>query len=298
MMEKEGGVRQSQDGRELFADNEISLIELWMVLVRRWKIVATVFTLCLIIGIGVALLSSTKFVFSTIVELARTSSQLVESVASVQEKLKESYIPQALDAERRGGVFGVDVKIPRGNEILILTSSGRSSDGEVIKELHQSIFDLLIKDQRALIEMQEVPRRKEYSLLESQIKIDAARINKLKQSEKLLEQELTTLESNSISPKEGRVAGVLQAYALNLRALMDAEHAIIDYQSRLYDLKSKMDMTQPALAKKIAMRSLKPSGIGKIATIFLSVVLGLFIGILAAFFQEFIAKARCPMRSA
>jgi len=297
-MEKEDKAGSPKIERELIADDEISLIELWAVLVHRWKTVAVVFALCLIIGVTVALSTSTTFVFSTSVELARTSSKLIEPVASIQAKLKANYIPQAADAEKKDRVFGVDVKNPRGSEILVLTSSGLVADEEAIRGFHQSVLDLLIMEQHALIDAYETPRRKEYSLLESQIKIDAARISKLKQGEKRLEKELMALGSNSSSQKESAVANVTQAFALNSRALMEAEHAIIDYQSRSYDLKSEMDMIQPAIVEAIAIRSLKPSGIGKIAIIFLSAVMGLFVGVLAAFLLEFIAKARCSMRSA
>ncbi len=289
-MEKGSCVEASKVDKELIDADEISLMELWAVLLRRWKTMATVSALCLLIGIAAVLSTSTKFLFSTTIELARTSSQLIKPVAAIQAELKESYIPRMIAAENRTEVLESDVKNPRGSQVLVLTSLGRSADEDAIRTLHRSILDLLIKDQAVLIEEVKAPLRKEYSLLEARVKVDTQRINKLKQSEVRLEKALTAIESSPVSSKEVAVASILQAASLNLRALMDAEHTITDHQLALNDLKSKIDMVQPATADRIAVRSLKPVGIGTGAMVLLSVVVGLFLGVLAAFFQEFIAK--------
>jgi len=285
--------------REFLSDtyDEIILVELWLVLVRRWKTVAIVFSLCLVLGIVIALSTPTKFLFSTTIELALVNSKLVEPVASVLARLKGNHIPLVLGAEKGGDLFGVDVKNPRGSKILVLTSSGLAANAGAIKGLHRSILDLLIKDQRVLAEALDIPRKKKYSLLASQISIDTARISKLKQSEKLLANALVALGGNAISPQEGGI-DLLQAQALNAHALVGAEHAMIDYQSRLFELKSAIELSRQATAAAIAVRSLTPSGIGAMATILLAAMMGLFVGVLAAFFQEFIAKVRCSMRSA
>ncbi len=280
----------SKVDKELIDADEVSLMELWALLLRRWKTVATLSALCLFIGIAAALSTSTKFLFSTTIELARTSSTLIQPVAAIQAELKESYIPRMIAAENRAEVLETDVKNPRGSQVLVLTSLGRRADEEAIRTLHHSILDLLIKDQEILIEAVTAPLRKEYSLLEARVKVDTQRINKLRQSEVRLEKALTEIESSPASSKEVAVASILQAASLNLRALMDAEHAITDYQLKLNGLKLKMDMIQPATAEQVAVRSQKPVGIGKVAMVLLSVVIGLFLGILAAFFQEFIAK--------
>ncbi|HED39309.1 MAG TPA: hypothetical protein ENJ13_02640 [Chromatiales bacterium] len=290
-MEKGSCVEASKVDKELIDADEVSLMELWAVLLRRWKTVATLSALCLLIGIAAVLSTSTKFLFSTTIDLARTSSTLIKPVAAIQAELKESYIPRMIAAENRAEVLETDVKNPRGSQVLVLTSLGRSADEEAIRTLHQSILDLLIKEQEALIEAVKDPLRKEHSLLEARVKIDTQRINKLRQSETRLEKALTEIESSpASSSKEVAVASVLQAASLNLRALMDAEHAITDYQLELNGLKLNMDMIQPATADQVAVRSQKPVGIGKAAMVLLSVVIGLFLGVLAAFFQEFIAK--------
>jgi len=276
-------------------DDEISLVELWLVLVRRWKTVAIVFSLCLVLGTIIALSTPTKFLFSTTIELALVNSKLVEPVASVLAKLKQSHIPQVLGAEKGGELFEVDANSPRRSKMLVLTSSGLATNTAAIRGLHRSILDLLIKEQRALVEALETPRKKKHSLLASQIKTDLARISKLKQSEKRLENALVALGGSAISSQESGI-GLLQAQALNAHALVGAESAMLDYQSRLFDLKSEIDLSRQSTAGEIAVRSLKPLGIGKVATILLSAMLGVFIGCLAAFVQEFIAKARFSMR--
>ncbi|GEM_PF-5608990 len=280
----------SKVDKELIDADEVSLMELWALLLRRWKTVATLSALCLLIGIAAVLSTSTKFLFSTTIDLARTSSTLIKPVAAIQAELKESYIPRMIAAENRAEVLETDVKNPRGSQVLVLTSLGRSADEEAIRTFHQSILDLLIKDQEALIEAVRTQLRKEYLLLEGRVRIDIQYINKLKQSEERLEKALTIIETSPLSSKEGAVASVLQTASLNLRALRDAEHAITDYQLELNGLKLKMDMIQPATAEQVAVRSQKPVGIGKAAMVLLSVVIGLFLGVLAAFFQEFIAK--------
>ncbi len=296
-MEKGSGVEAERGGRELLsnADDEISLVELWLVLVKRWKIVCIIFSLSLTLGVIIALSTPIKFLFSTTVELAQVNSKLVESIGSVLAKLKHSHIPQVLGTEKDGELFEVEANNPRGSKMLVLTSLGLATDAEVIRRLHHSILDLLIKDQRALAEALDTPRKKKYSLLESQISIDTGRISKLKQSEKRLENALVALGDTAISSQEGGI-DLLQAQALNAHALMGAEDAMIDYQSRLFELKSAIELSRQTTAGEVAVRSLKPSGIGAMAIILLSAMIGIFVGILAAFFLEFIAKARCSMR--
>jgi len=277
-------------------DDEISLVELWLVLVRRRKIVLIAFSLCLTLGTMLAFSAPTKFIFSTTIELAQVGSKLVEPVASVLVKLEENHIPFALSAENASELFGVDVKHPRGSKALIFTSSGLVTDAEQIRKVHQLILDLLIKDQRILIDALDTPRRNEYSLLEAQIKTEGVRVRKLKQSEILLDNSLEALGDNIISSSEDGV-DVLQAQALNASALVGAEHVMVDYQSRLIELGAMIALSRPATAEVIAVRSLKPSGMGGMATITLSAMVGLFVGILVAFVQEFIVNARRKMRS-
>ena len=297
MMEKDSSADMAGVKREYLseADDEISLVELWMILVKRWKIVCVIFVLCLILGIVIAISAPVKYLFSTTVELAPMGAELAEPVASTLSKLKGDYIPQVLVSEKDGELFGVDAHHPRGSKAIVLTSSGLVTDAESIRGVHRSIFDLLVKGQHTLIEQQRIPGKQEYSLLESRIKIDLLRIEKLRESEKLLESALIALDEGVL--KEVSI-GLLQAQALNLHALVAVEKTVAEYQVRLITLQSKIDLFSKAAVGDIALKSLKPIGVGKMVTIFLSAMMGLFIGVIAVFFMEFLAKVRCSMRPA
>ncbi len=282
------------------ADDEISLVELWGVLVRRRKTLAVVLALCVIIGGVTALTSVEQYEYSTTVELGHTVTvagerALVEPAAKVQSKLKEYYLPLAVDVMKDSGsgyAGGVDVKVPRGSDLLVITSKGTANDEEAIHRLQTLIVDSMVGEHSSLTEDSLNAFQEEYALLESQLKDHKERVTMLKKLNAVLENKLGESRSESSGAIESPDAGLIQAVAYNTVAIMTGEHYLLDYQSRMLAQKIKLAQITPTRAEVVATRAQKPTGIGRLATLVLASIMGLFIGILAAFFHEFLGKAR------
>lgn len=286
--------------RALMADDEISLLELWEVLVRRRKTLTVVLVLCVLIGGVIALSSVEQYEYSTTVELGQIVSgddgvKPVEPVSMAQAKLNAHYIPQAINAMRsigEGFVGEVDVKVPRGSELLVLNSKGALTDEEVIHKLHTSITESMKSDHDVLTNDTLSAVKKEYALLESQVKDDESRVAGLKTTGADLEEKLSSFQSENSGAIYNPEAGLLQAVILNTTAIMTGERYLLDYQSRMRVIKIKLAQITPTRVESVATRAQKPLGIGRLTTLLLAVVMGLFVGVLAAFFHEFLGKAR------
>lgn len=297
-MENSISSEKPQAERALMADDEINLFELWEVLVRRWKTIAVMLILCVIIGGVIAVGSVKQYEYSTTVELGRKADgSLVESVATAQAKLNQHYIPltvKTIKGVGEGFVGDVDVKVPRGSELLVITSMGAATDEEMVQELHTSIVESMVKDQNILVEKSINANREEHNLLELKMKDYQGRIARLRQNGAVLERELelerTQLKSDGAA--RGEDVGLLQAVVSNAAAIMHGERDVLNYQSRMLTLKARITRIVPTRTIAVATRAQKPTGIGRLATVVLASIMGLFIGVLAAIFHEFLDKAR------
>jgi len=157
-MIKEYNVEAKRAKREFLSNetDEISLVELWVILVKRWKVIAISFVLFLVTGVAIAIYSPVKYLFSTTIEIGSFETddggrKLFEPLTLVQAKLKNSHIPDVMKELR---VSNDASSLPVGVVVsgVGITSLGRVSDSAVIKKIHSSIVDKIIDDHSSLVE--------------------------------------------------------------------------------------------------------------------------------------------------
>ncbi len=88
-----------QDPRLLpayYQEDEISLVDLWLVLAKRKRLIAAVAGTIAVAGLLYALLMPRAYTYTTSIEIARDGDKLLESPQTVLAKLQESYIPLVL----------------------------------------------------------------------------------------------------------------------------------------------------------------------------------------------------------
>lgn len=135
-------------------DDEHILARYWLVLLRRWWVVAIVFVAILAGGVVYA---NTRpplpFPHATAIEIGRfADGPPLEAMNLVTAKMKDAYIPLVLNGH--GIKYGYDqtrysiaVETPEeGSNTLILNSYGSESSTPTLLYLQQKVVDLLVQD--------------------------------------------------------------------------------------------------------------------------------------------------------
>ncbi|VAW85136.1 hypothetical protein MNBD_GAMMA17-1759 [hydrothermal vent metagenome] len=179
-------------GRSKAYEDEISIIELWLILARyKWLIVsAMVFSMALVVA--AVLFKKEQYSYVSTIELASTNIPgaaetlggvlvpLESSVVSLN-KLNQVYIPLVLGIHRDKNK-GLDIKISaarlsekkiENNQLVVLTSIG-SVPGAVQRVMHEEIVAMLSKDHDRLI----APQRRG---LEHQLKVQSRELSMMQE---------------------------------------------------------------------------------------------------------------------
>jgi len=148
-------------------NDEIDLVQLWLILLNRKFLIVGIFGLCLVGGTAFAFLLPAKYTYTTSLEIGTTLasngtgivSRAIETPDSVLAKLNESYIPLAVGqmAESDRGLFsGVQAKNPKESNLIVLSSKGTLEVADSLRALHTLVIKPLIEDHRRIL---ETPRR-------------------------------------------------------------------------------------------------------------------------------------------
>jgi len=154
-------------------EDEINLVDLWLVLMKHRALIAAVVVVCVLAGVMFALLAPAKYQYSTSIELgARLDGEndvvVIESPETLLAKIQESYIPLARQqylAEHSAveGVLKVEARIPKGSQIIVLSSKGPEDAGVVHKTVQQSVVNMAKVDHQRITDV----LRKETEILQS-----------------------------------------------------------------------------------------------------------------------------------
>lgn len=175
---------------------ELSLVDLIKILVRRRKLMITVFTfLFSVSSLFLFLYTPTKYSYTTLYNTAEINIGVpLESNESLLSKVDNIYIPEQvrvyLKSEKLSELpFKIDVTTPLDTNLVKLTSLAKDEDRELVELLHESIIKQLQKQQ-------EVKTDKRIVLLQQ--RLDAAK------------QQLDFI-LNSSSDKAGEIAASLMS---------------------------------------------------------------------------------------
>jgi len=171
-------------------EDEINLIDLWLVLMKHRTLMAAVVALCILAGIMLALLVPAKYQYSTSIELGtRLSGEnnvvVIESPETLLAKIQESYIPLAwrqYSAEHSAmeGVPKIEARIPKGSQIIVLSSEGSEGDGLMHKGVQQSVINTVKTDHNRITDV----LRKETEILQNRA---MAKLEELKDDAMLIQ---------------------------------------------------------------------------------------------------------------
>lgn len=146
--------------KSAFEDDEHILERYWLILLRRWPIVATVFILMLIGGVSYAKTRPPlPFPHVTTIEIGRFADGMpLEDMKVVENKVKEAYMPIVLQEHANKNEYdqkrySIEVEAKEHSNTLLLKSYGSENNTEILLTFEQKIADLLIEDHKQKTEL-------------------------------------------------------------------------------------------------------------------------------------------------
>jgi uncharacterized protein involved in exopolysaccharide biosynthesis len=239
-------------------DDEISLIDLTMVLVRRKRMIAITTTFIIALGVIAALLTPKSYTFSTTIDIG---SQIIggtikpfESPQTLLAKIQHVFIPQTLNEQRQTNSediknFKIKASIPKNSVIIILKINGTENESDLITGLLQNVTQQAIQDHQRIY-------------------------NAAKQNLLALKEQLKT-ELAALEPAKDNWANERRLLKSNLEVHVAA----------LANLRNTHEIMPP-------MRSIEATGTSRKLIVIIAAFLGIFLAVFAAFLAEFIAKVK------
>lgn len=133
-----------------YREDEIDFFDIWMVLVRRWRIVLCLLGIALLAGITVAVKKPVTYSYSAAINIGGDGDSTIESMETVRSKLLNVFIPQAIreypgkDEEKNH--VKLDVKIPTDSSLVILKGEGTEKKENLYISLIQNVIEKIMKN--------------------------------------------------------------------------------------------------------------------------------------------------------
>jgi len=242
-------------------EDDISLLDLAMVLVKRKKLISLIFTGFIVLGIAAALLIPKKYTYSASIEVG---SQIIagavkpfESPETLLAKIQYVFIPQTLNEQRQTNPedvtkYKITASIPKSSVIIVLKVKGTEDEANLLKSLLQSITQQAIFD---------------HSRIYSSVRKNIA--SRLKQ---------TTIELEMLKKTDD-----------NETEISTQQNLIALYSSQLANLRETREILP-------AMKSIEPTGTSRKLIVIVAAFAGIFLGVFSALIAELIAKVRETIR--
>lgn len=263
--------------------DEIRLVDIWLVLVRRKFIIAALVFVSIAFGLIYALFTPHSYAYTTIVEIGTNGqNELIEPLETARSKVADGYIAQVLQAHFKShsnsARYEVKAEVPKNSQVLVLRSRGTVENEPVYAALHGEVVSRLKLDHlraqntlRADLKMRLETRERNLAELRQQAKLFETQLKRLEEKRELPARELSYLTSLRLADNQ-RVQSEMLLLVDNARMQLANVHE--------------------TSAVVPTMRSLDPVGPGRKTMVVLSGLIGLFLGIVTALFVEFVAKTR------
>ncbi|TVP54349.1 MAG: hypothetical protein EA349_11715 [Halomonadaceae bacterium] len=277
---------------------EISLVDLARLLLRRRFWILGGWTAGLVVSVIYALLLVPQYTFTTPIELgALGPEQRVASSRGARNEVLESLLPRAkraFMAQQNLHTMPFSVSVP-GNEdsrFLMLTTQAPMELQERVEEFHQQLYKALRQSHDQRLSM-----LKQHS---------NARLNALREAVKESQQRLNTLVG--ISEEVTREARVNNSHSGDLALLlklnqfqlsdrvMVTEASIQQLRRDLMEEQARRDWMHPTRTGEFAVASLSPVGASRSLVVVLGLLVSAMVGLLVGLVVEFMARVQeAPM---
>lgn len=205
------GVLKTSDANAISSgscDDEISLVELFHVLVKRRQTILSVFLAVFIGGVVFSLLMPAQYRYTTTIEIGTVlengKTMLIDQPGTLRAKINEAYIPYVLErlAQEQAEGYRIAARIPKDSEVIVLESKAPETKGVTIinlqkqvvdhvKRNHQRVFDIIKKE----INVELDKSKNKLSALQDRHKVLIADLERLDHASKLLTDQIKNLKA-------------------------------------------------------------------------------------------------------
>ena len=130
-------------------EEEISLVDVWLILTRHKRRMGWVFALVMAIVFAFIGFSPRLYQYTTVIEIARVDDKLLENPETVLAKLQRSYIPtvqmQVIQESPREWI-DIEARIPKKSTLVVLESKATEEERPRVHALHERVVGLLATD--------------------------------------------------------------------------------------------------------------------------------------------------------
>ncbi len=301
------------DDRPAPQDDEISLVDLARVLLRRKAWIIGTFVVCTLGALAYALNQERQYSFTTSILIGEFGlDKYVANAKNTTSVLEKRILPvirrDFVDSRNLEGIpFNTSITADEGNNFVNLESDASEKLQPAISDFHSALATALAAD-----------HGEKLSLLERESDV---RLNNLKASleseqqqlEKFQEFLVNASEATGKAVQEGEVAARAESSqdgmeaglssSSNTLTLLLSQMQLTDQiskrQNRINQLKGdieteelKRSWIKPTRVNNIATASISPTGTGKSLIVVLGALLGGMLGVFMAFMVEFVGQVR------
>ena len=255
-------------------DDEISLIDLWLVLVKHKKIIFLVTAALVALAIIAVLVTPQKYRYGTTVNIGSVvgieGAPIVDSPENVLAKIQETYIPVVVSRHQQlhpddKTAYNIQARIPKNSSMVVLESEAAEQQESTYLQLHQQVVDELSQDHHKLLDVSR--RNIQASIAQLQHQLDGLQNPVLYNVKKqALEMELKKAQLELEELKDPRIYTVprkeleqsIESASSRLKKLQNEESFIQGQHERLEtqidlltkEIKELGDQISAALAQK------------------------------------------------
>jgi len=166
-----------------YKEDSISLVDLWLGLVRHRVIIFISVALALIAGLLAAFLLPQKYNYTSTIEIGSTLTQaatgtvpqLIDPPETVLAKIQESYIPLAQQQFSKthpdnNTLYKINARIPKGSQLVVLEAKGTEKDSANYLQQLQAVTEYLLQDHQRVMNVYQAGLNNQLAM--AKIKLD------------------------------------------------------------------------------------------------------------------------------
>ena len=167
-----------QNPAPAYAEDEISLIDLVSILVRRKKTLYWVFSLIVLLGVTAAFVLPKKYTYSTSIEIGQRvvkgEVKLIDEPETLLAKINKSYIPLALQTYYKTNsddekIYNIEANIPKKSQIIFLSIKGTEEEENALEFLSIEVVKNVVSDHARLINIIKKNYELQFETIENEI---------------------------------------------------------------------------------------------------------------------------------
>jgi len=308
-------------------ENEVSLVDIGRVVVRRKKVFFVIFILCLLIGIVHSFFMTPVYKYQQDIKLAtyfeNGKLKSLQDSQTVLDLLQQVYIPNVVmkfnDQNKKLQHLSVTAfqanLLNKNNNLAQLSVVGPLSDASTYSQLFNKILSELIKEEKTIIQGQ-------YDYLQDQVNINEQNLKNVKQHDHYINDTFDNFTKNvslyiaklqdnkndaHLSTSNNLLTALLLSNSLGQKpadslytaqvALLDKMHnnsqQEADLAAKMIDLKSTLKSLKTSSFISEIQYSDKPIGLSsKKGILAIAVLLGVILGLLGVFVTELFLKIK------